>query len=347
MPEILAIIPARSGSKGLADKNIRLFNGKPLLAHSINHATQSKTIDRVIVSTDSVQYAEIAVAFGAETPFLRPAELATDDALDIDVFKHALSFLYESEGYRPDVCVHLRPTHPIRNPKMIDEMIQLLSEHPDWDSVRSVCPARITPYKMWRIDADSTLLPVASCEIHEAYNAPRQKLPATYLQNACIDVVRSDVILDKHSMTGHRVGGYVQNVDFDIDSLDDFLNAELFMQINERRRDGGKLTICFDIDGVIAERTECNNYFIAKPIVRNIKLVNDLYNIGHNIILFTARGSVSGLDFKELTETQMTAWGVNYNSLQFGKPAADIYVDDRFWDINRLRNFFLSTKGES
>jgi CMP-N-acetylneuraminic acid synthetase len=223
----------------MIDKNIRLFNGKPLLAHSIDHAMRSQTIDRVIVSTDSVRYAEIAAAFGAKPPFLRPATLATDDALDIDVFEHALRFLDEREGYRPDICVHLRPTHPIRDPETIDEMVRLLRTRPDWDSVRSVCSSRVTPYKMWRFGADGALLPVASCEIPEAYNAPRQKLPATYLQNACIDVVRSEVILDMHSMTGRKIGGYVQDMDFDIDSADDFSEAERFMQIVEKYRNGG------------------------------------------------------------------------------------------------------------
>ena len=90
---ILAIIPARSGSKSVIDKNIRMMGGKPMLAHSIGHALQSKYINRVIVSTDSERYAAIAREYGAEIPFLRPAEYATDTALDIEVFRHALSFL--------------------------------------------------------------------------------------------------------------------------------------------------------------------------------------------------------------------------------------------------------------
>lgn len=120
MPEILAVIPARSGSKSVKDKNIRIMNGKPLLAHSIGHALQSELVNRVMVSTDSPLYQRIAQEYEAEAPFLRPAEISGDTSLDIEVFEHALRWLADNEGYRPDLCVHLRPTHPVRDPRDID-----------------------------------------------------------------------------------------------------------------------------------------------------------------------------------------------------------------------------------
>ena len=104
---ILAIIPARSGSKSVKDKNIRIMNGKPMLAYSIENALQSGLVNRVIVSTDSPIYQEIACKFGAETPFLRPAEISADSSLDIEVFDHALRWLLDNEGYHADICVHL------------------------------------------------------------------------------------------------------------------------------------------------------------------------------------------------------------------------------------------------
>ena len=114
MGSVLAIIPARSGSKSVKDKNIRLMDGKPMIAYSIEHAQKANCIDRIIVSTDSEEYAAIARKYGAETPFLRPAEYATDTALDYDVFLHALNYLEEVEGYIPELVVQLRPTYPIR-----------------------------------------------------------------------------------------------------------------------------------------------------------------------------------------------------------------------------------------
>ena len=109
--KILALIPARSGSKSVVNKNIRKINGKPMMAYSIEHAKASKYINRIIVSTDSEEYAQIAREYGAETPFIRPAEYATDTALDIDVFAHALSFLKEKEDYVPDIIVQLIDEH--------------------------------------------------------------------------------------------------------------------------------------------------------------------------------------------------------------------------------------------
>ena len=127
MPQILAIIPARSGSKSVKNKNIRLIDGKPMIAYSIEHALKTPEIDRVIVSTDSEEYANIAREYGADVPFIRPAQYATDDALDIDVFRHALWYLKENEGYEPDIVVHLRPTYPIRNIEDISKTIQMMT----------------------------------------------------------------------------------------------------------------------------------------------------------------------------------------------------------------------------
>jgi CMP-N-acetylneuraminic acid synthetase len=338
--EVLAIIPARSGSKGIPDKNIRNCNGKPLLGYSIEHTKKARTVNRVIVSTDSVHYAEIAGKFGAETPFLRPAELSGNHSLDVEVFEYALCFLSDTENYKPDICVHLRPTHPVREARAIDDMVQTLILHPEWDSIRSVSPAAETSYKMWNLETNGLLTAVADCDIPEAYNAPRQILPKVYLQNACIDAVRSEVILTQHSMSGKRIGAYVQNIDFDIDSESDFFGAELYLEIKEKLNAGSKLTVCIDIGGVIAEKNRENNYAIAKPIRSSIQTVNRLYDDGHRIILFTARGSATNTDWMSLTQKQLSDWGVRYTELRFGKPAADIYIDDRLIDINRLHEFF-------
>lgn len=223
---ILAVIPARAGSKSVPHKNIRLIGGKPMLAHSIAHAQQSRYINRVIVSTDSEQYADIAREYGAEVPFIRPEEYATDTALDYDVFLHALTWLKEQEGYEADIVVQLRPTYPIRDVRDIDNMICMLMEHPEADSVRSMAKATEIPYKMWLKDSSSEgkIKPLIT-EIEECYNMPRQQLPEVYYQNACIDVFRSNVVLDKHSMSGDCILGYEMTENFDIDTEEDFARA--------------------------------------------------------------------------------------------------------------------------
>lgn len=245
---ILAIIPARAGSKSVPHKNIRMIGGKPMLAHSIEHAKQSKLINRIIVSTDSEEYARIAKEYGAEVPFLRPAEYATDTALDYDVFRHALSWLKEQERYEADIVVQLRPTYPIRNVEDIDNMIQLLIDHPSADSVRSMAKAMEIPYKMWlKIPSDTDVekkiagsndsaellkgekVQPLMTDIPECYNMPRQQLPQVYYQNACIDVFRPYVVLENHSMSGDVILGYEMSENYDIDTEEDFQRAMQYL----------------------------------------------------------------------------------------------------------------------
>src|SRR5512137_723249 len=127
--EILALIPARGGSKSIPRKNIRLLAGYPLMAYSIAAAIRSKGVTRTIVSTDDEEIARVAQSYGAETPFLRPLEYALDNTTDFPVFTHALSWLKENEEYQPDVVVQLRPTSPLRPPDCVDRAIQILLDH--------------------------------------------------------------------------------------------------------------------------------------------------------------------------------------------------------------------------
>ncbi|MFN3741745.1 MAG: cytidylyltransferase domain-containing protein [Anaerolineales bacterium] len=205
--EILALIPARGGSKGIPRKNIRPFAGYPLIAWSIAAAQQARSVTRIIVSTDDAEIADIAHQFGAEVPFLRPPELAQDQTPDWPVFEHALRWLAEHEGYQPEIVVHLRPTSPIRPPWCIDEAVRILLEHPDADCVRGVVPSGQNPFKMWRIDPQSgRMIPLLNLpDIAEPYNAPRQSLPPTYWQTGHIDAIRARTILEKRSMTGEVI----------------------------------------------------------------------------------------------------------------------------------------------
>src|ERR1700690_1989737 len=136
MTEVLAIIPARGGSKGIPHKNIRNFAGYPLIAWSIAAGKQSKLATRVLVSTDDEEIASIARQYGAEVPFLRPVELAQDNTLDLPVFEHALKWLEEIEEYKPEIVIQLRPTSPIRPRGCVDEAVSILLEHPRANCVR-------------------------------------------------------------------------------------------------------------------------------------------------------------------------------------------------------------------
>lgn len=331
---ILAIIPARSGSKSVVDKNIRMMGGKPMIAHSIDHALKSKYINRVIVSTDSEKYADIARQYGAEIPFIRPAEFATDTALDIDVFYHALSFLKEKENYVADIVVQLRPTYPIRNIADIDHMIEMLMQDPSADSVRTIAPAKEIAYKMWRKAEDGTIVPILN-DIPEAYNMPRQQLPKIYYQNACIDVMRGTVVTEQRSMTGKKILGYQMDHNYDIDTEEEFARADHALKM----RSGGQRFV-FDIDGVIARKRADLDYAKAEPNEKMIAIVNQLYDWGNEIVLFTARGYVTGIDWYPVTKECMDRWGVKYHELLMGKPNADYYVDDHFISLDFLYEEF-------
>lgn len=233
--EILAVIPARGGSKGVPRKNIRNLCGKPLISYSIDSAHKSAAITRVVVSTDDPAIAKVAIANDAEIRFLRPACLATDDTPDLPVFEHCLATLASQERYRPDIVVHLRPTTPFRTAKHIDEAVACLLKSPELDSVRSVCEAPCHPLKMWRLGSQHFLSPFVPESVHgipEPYNKPRQILPVAYIQNAAIDVVRANVILTKHSMTGQRIGAYLMEPldSVDIDGEIDWMFAEWMLE---------------------------------------------------------------------------------------------------------------------
>lgn len=226
--EVLALVPARGGSKSLPRKNIRPFGGYPLLAYSIAAGLQARTVSRVIVSTDDEEIAEVARAYGAEVPFLRPADLALDDTPDLPVFQHALRWLAEHEGYRPDIVVQLRPTSPLRPPDCVDRAVAILLEHPEADSVRGVVPSGQNPYKMWRIAEDGRLVPLLRDGFDEPYNMPRQKLPPTYWQTGHIDAIRTSTILEKGSMSGQVIRPLLLDPRYavDIDTAWDWARAE-------------------------------------------------------------------------------------------------------------------------
>ena len=160
MTEVLALIPARGGSKSIPRKNIRPFAGHPLIAYSIAAGLWAETVTRVIVSTDDNQIAAVARRYGAETPFLRPDEYSQDNTPDLPVFQHALNWLAEHEGYRPEIVVHLRPTSPFRRVSHIDEAVYRLLARPEADAVRTVCVPFQNPFKMWRIEPDGFMRPL-------------------------------------------------------------------------------------------------------------------------------------------------------------------------------------------
>jgi YrbI family 3-deoxy-D-manno-octulosonate 8-phosphate phosphatase len=263
---ILALIPARGGSKSIPHKNIRPLAGIPLIAYSIAAAKGSKMVTRTIVSTDDDEIASVAREFGAETPFMRPAEFAQDNTLDYPVFTHAISWLKQHENYQPDILVQLRPTSPLRPPGCVDQAIQVLLDHPEADSVRGVIPSGQNPFKMWQIIDNGQMTPLLSLPgIPEPFNAPRQALPQTYWQTGHVDAICLTTISQKKSLSGDII--YPLQIDplyaVDIDSSRDWQRAEwlinqavipIVLPFHDKRPLPSQISLLvFDFDGVMTD----------------------------------------------------------------------------------------------
>ncbi len=233
--QVLAVIPARGGSKSIPRKNIRSFAGHPLIAYSIAAGLASQTVTRLIVSTDDGEIAAISRTYGAETPFLRPAEISQDQTPDLPVFQHALQWLQDKEGYQPEIVVQLRPTSPLRRVSHIDQAVYRLLERPDADAVRTVCTPFQNPFKMWRIGPEGLMQPLLSTEFSEPYNMPRQALPDVFWQTGYVDAAWADTIMLKNSMTGQNILPLVIDPGdwIDIDSPDDWRRAERLLESRE------------------------------------------------------------------------------------------------------------------
>lgn len=232
-PKVLGIVGARSGSKSIPHKNIRQLMGKPLMGWIIEAAKKSPSVTRVILSTDSPEYAQIGKRFGAEVPFLRPAALAADTASDIDFLTHAVDWMEKNEKWKPDIILRLPPTAPLCMSESIEACIDLINKDPEATSSRTIAPAPKHPYKLWTIKDNQLIsfIPKETTGFAEPSNMPRQAFPPAY---AHIDViaVRYDTLMRDRLLTGAKV--LFHKLDkkdaVDIDNEHDFLLAEILLK---------------------------------------------------------------------------------------------------------------------
>lgn len=224
--EIIALVTARSGSKGIPDKNIKKIGGHSLLEWSIKSTLKSSEVTRVFLSTDSVEYAKLGESFGAIVPFLRPAELASDTAVDLDVFKHFLTEIKEL----PQAIVHIRPTTPLRNPEIISNAVtNFLKLENEITSLRSVHEMSESAYKTFEVSDQGLLKSIASVADGDKANLPRQAFPKTYQANGYVDVLNPEFILKEHKLHGDKIFAFKTPVVTEVDTLSDleYLNWEV------------------------------------------------------------------------------------------------------------------------
>ena len=230
--DVISIIPARSGSKGIPNKNLKEVGGKSLLEWSIKASLKTQGINRTIVSTDSEEYALLAIEMGAEVPFLRPTELAQDSSPDLDFIRHTLASLAEMNA-RPDLIVHLRPTTPFRDPQVIESAIkEFASSRARYSALGSVHEMSESAYKMLEIDTEGQLMQIftKSRDIEQS-NMARQSFPATFSPNGYVDVLSSDFIEIENRIHGDRVMAFITERVEEVDVAADleFLSISLDM----------------------------------------------------------------------------------------------------------------------
>jgi CMP-N-acetylneuraminic acid synthetase len=231
MDDVIAIIPARSGAKTVTDKNIKLLSDHPLLAYSIAAAKLSKSIDRVIVSTNSKKYADIAKYYGAEVPFMRPDKYSNDTSIDRDFLLHAMEWLKANENIVPNYWVHLRPTTPLRDFRVIDNAIELIKNRQDSTSLRSAHEAPETPFKWFKKNGDNF-----KGIFNDDTNLPKEAFDKVYIPNGYVDIVKATYVMNNPEIHGDSMIGFVSPVCSEVDSIEEFDYIQY--QIN---RDGTEL----------------------------------------------------------------------------------------------------------
>lgn len=226
-PVVLGIITARGGSKGIPRKNITLLAGKPLIAWTIEAAFESDCLDRVVVSTDNAEIAQVCRDCRAEVPFMRPVELAQDDSPHMDVIIHAVEWMMSHENYSPDYVMLLQPTSPLRTAEDIDAAVALALQRAA-DGVVSVSEAPAHPYLIKRITEKGSL--VDFVDTPKGY-LPRQSFPPAYVVNGAIYLGRREVLLQRRTWYATRTYPYIMPLErsLDVDTPWDLYLANLVM----------------------------------------------------------------------------------------------------------------------
>jgi CMP-N,N'-diacetyllegionaminic acid synthase len=235
--EILALIPARGGSKGLPGKNIRLLDNKPLIAHSIEEALKSKYITRVVVATDSHEIAEVARKYGAETPFVRPPEVSGDRSHAFEIYKYSAQWLLENEGYKSDIQCNMLGTTPLRNSEDIDRCMELMIQS-ECDWCFTVNEMEHHPYRAMKI-LDDTKMKAWFNIARESLWANRQELPYAVRFNGGVMAGKTEHILNfdeynidnlEFAQTDVRYVKMPMNRSYDIDTIEDFEFLDYLIQ---------------------------------------------------------------------------------------------------------------------
>ncbi len=229
---LIIIIPARSGSKEIKNKNLKKLNGKPLVSYSFEIAKKIKEKDKIIFcSTDSKNIKKISIEHNIDLPFLRPKKISKNASRDLDYVNHALTKFYKL-GFKFKYGLILRPTSPLRHKNYLNNAYKLFKKNKHFDSMRAIIEAKKTPYKMW-FKSNREIKPVLKSKIKEHYNAPRQILPKVFWQTGNFEFFRIKFKFSLKSISGKKICGFNINEKYsiDIDNLQDIKIAEKTLKL--------------------------------------------------------------------------------------------------------------------
>jgi len=327
MKKITIIIPARKGSKSIKNKNRVLLNGIPLVEYSIIIAKLCKYAESIILTSNDKIILDIGRNYNIDV-IERPEYLATDTAKSIDVIKHVIE-----NRYVADNIMLLEPTSPIRTLDDLYEGIEIYFNEDlnclySMSEITDICFAHVK-----KINEGGTVI---DAFVEEIEGAPRQFYDDEkyYFRDGVFYLFKKRTIIEENTIYGAKSKAYITKHEIaDINNLDDLLKAERLIKQKEyhfyQRNNLTDNIIYIDIDDTICSTPKDKDYSKAMPIKENIEKANKLFGEGNIIIYWTARGSVTGIDWRDITEKQLKKWKVKYHELKFGKPNFHILIDDR------------------
>lgn len=315
---VVALIPIRSGSKSIPNKNIKNLLGKPLFYWVTNSALNSTLVDKVVISTDSKEYAEIVSSTFSNTVeiHIRSKDTSTDEASTESVI---IEYLNQSSLSKSDDLILLQATSPMTTSNDINSAISKYRKG-EFSSLLSVVKMKRF---IWKESESGKIQP---SNYFPKLRPRRQDMSGEFVENGAIYINSiGNILRDKCRLSGPNYGMYIMDEDtfFEIDEPSDWNVVERKMTIKMNL-----LNIYIDIDKTICNLSE-TDYSKASPIKEAINKANELYDNGHRIVYWTARGTVTGIDWKELTVKQLEDWGAKYHELKMGKPAYDLFIDDK------------------
>lgn len=326
MKNITIIIPARKGSKSIKNKNRVLLNNIPLVEYSIIVAKLCKYADKIILTSDDRIILDMGRKYDIDV-IERPKYLATDTAKSIDVIKHVI----ENRDVSEDIML-LEPTSPIRLVEDLNEGIETYFNE-ELDSLYSL--SELKNFCIAHIKIINENNKVFDAFIEEIEGAPRQFYDDKYYyRDGVFYIFKKKIVIEDYTLYGNNSKGYItKHETADINSFDDLSIAERLLKKKEfqfyQKNNAEWRFIYIDVDETICHTPKNRDYSQALPIVKNIRKANKLYDDGNFIVYWTGRGTVSGIDWREITEKQFKKWNVKYHELRFGKPNWHLLIDDR------------------